>query len=124
MGKMMSNSFEEEFFEESSFVQNDFKWKEYALCKGMKTQDFFPEKINKHNASKVRTIIQMCLECSVRTECLYEACTNEHDGIWAGCTFKERVNWAKSLGYKNVSLVSYSDCEDFFPVETNLHETD
>ena len=111
-----------EFFEDNLFIPNQNNWKNDALCKGMFTQDFFPQKDNKFTVAKTRTLIQMCLECPVKVECLYEACMNEDDGIWGGCSFKERVAWARSLGYKSVTSVTIDDCENFLSVEPNRHE--
>lgn len=97
-------------------------WKESALCKGLKTADFFPERINKHNESKIRTLIHMCIECEVKVDCLHYACINEHDGIWAGTTFKERINWIKSLEYNNPQDVTYEDCYNFLQVDSKPYE--
>jgi len=99
-----------------SFV-NEENWKQSALCKGLTTADFFPERINKQNESKVRLILHMCMDCEVKTNCLHYACINEHDGIWAGTTFKERIYWIKSLGYSDAKDVTYEDCCDFLQVD-------
>lgn len=108
---MFSEEHEEDVVATTYFL--DQKWRNEALCKGFQTEDFFPERINKTNIKKVRTLIKMCLECPVRIQCLHEACVNDHDGIWAGYTYKERISLARSLGHKDVTEMTYAQCAEY-----------
>lgn len=111
---------EQEFTIINSEESNKFfvalEWREDALCKGMCTNDFFPERINKFNSSKVKTIIKMCEECPVRIECFVEAANYDYDGMWGGILEKQRRSWMKYNGFVRITE---KECKDFFNVNTN-----
>lgn len=71
---------------------NDKKyWREYAACKGMDTDMFFPERGD--NKSLVREARKVCSNCDVRKHCLDYALTIPDDryGIFGGFTNTERM---------------------------------
>lgn len=95
------------------------KWRSNAPCKGMDTNEFFPERINKFNKEKILLIKEMCSECPVRVECFYEAVRGDYDGIWAGTEEKQRRAWMKYIGTLNIT---YNQCFQFIKENTN-HKT-
>lgn len=66
-------------------------WWLYAQCRGEDPDIFFPDA----GASPV-TARAICRECSVRREC-FVAHIEEHHGIWAGTTLRERARARKRI---------------------------
>ncbi len=63
-----------------------FAWQEQALCAQTDPEAFFPEK-----GGSTREAKRVCLECTVRTECLeYALANDERFGIWGGLSERER----------------------------------
>lgn len=65
-------------------------WREYAACKGMDTNLFFPEK--GYSTDTVQSAKKICNGCSVREECL-DFIMNQPDdryGIFGGYTYTQR----------------------------------
>lgn len=61
-------------------------WQEYALCREIDPELFFPEKGEPTAQAK-----QVCMACEVRTNCLEYALDNhERFGIWGGKSERER----------------------------------
>ena len=64
----------------------DEAWRLDALCAQTDPEAFFPEK-----GGSTREAKRVCTGCSVRTECLEAALTNdERFGIWGGLSERER----------------------------------
>ncbi|WP_170200589.1 WhiB family transcriptional regulator [Prauserella endophytica] len=62
-------------------------WREFALCREVDTELFFPEKGNNDTGPAKR----ICNACEVQDECLREAMTESRMyGIWGGTTERER----------------------------------
>lgn len=110
----MSNSF--------SYDMVDFTWREFALCKGMSTEDFFPYKITKTNSDAIQNLINLCDQCPVKEECLFESVINDYHGIWAGTFYKERVNWVRYMN-RTDQEITFESCSDFFQVNSNRRIT-
>jgi WhiB family transcriptional regulator, redox-sensing transcriptional regulator len=61
-------------------------WREQGQCKGVDPEIFYP--ISDDDADEAKAI---CAECPVRLQCLeYALIARERDGIWGGCTERER----------------------------------
>ena len=61
---------------------------DYAACRHVPTELFYPEQGRVSRSQKARTI---CMSCPVRKPCLDYAITeHERFGIWGGMTQKER----------------------------------
>ena len=70
-------------------------WEKDARCRGMNTNDFFPEV----GANTVGFLRKFCDECPVVRECLDFAIENTMDyGVWGGTSVEERI--AIRLGRK------------------------
>jgi hypothetical protein len=98
-------------------INYDIEWREEASCIGMDTNDFFPERINKFNSPKLKTLAEMCEECKVRIDCFMEAAKYDYDGMWGGIHDKQRRKWMKHMGFIDVTR---EECEEFFAANTNL----
>lgn len=65
---------------------DDKRWQEFAKCRGVDPELFFPEKNESSKEAK-----NICAECVVRPDCLEYALENsERFGIWGGMTERER----------------------------------
>ena len=61
-------------------------WREQGQCKGVDPEIFYP--ISDEDGDEAKAI---CAECPVRIQCLeYALIARERDGIWGGCTERER----------------------------------
>ena len=70
----------------TSLSMADDEWRLDALCAETDPEAFFPEK-----GGSTREAKRVCTGCSVRTECLEAALTNdERFGIWGGLSERER----------------------------------
>lgn len=66
------------------------EWMEYAACKGLKTDLFFPEKGGSH--ALTGALKKLCGKCPVQPACLkYALDANLTDGLWGGKTPNERI---------------------------------
>lgn len=64
-------------------------WVEYASCKGMDTDLFFPERGKTHIAEK--TIKPLCKNCPVQQKCLNYAIDNDmKEGYFGGLSGAQR----------------------------------
>jgi len=61
-------------------------WQKRAACAGLETEIFYPATDEEADLAK-----EICTECPVREACLeYALSTREKEGIWGGCTERER----------------------------------
>jgi len=61
-------------------------WRTQARCRGLDPEIFYPIADEESEEAKA-----VCGECPVRLACLeYALAARERDGIWGGCTEKER----------------------------------
>ncbi len=64
----------------------EFSWQEEALCAQTDPEAFFPEK-----GGSTREAKKVCVNCSVRDQCLeYALAHDERFGIWGGMSERER----------------------------------
>ena len=64
-----------------------YDWQEHALCRGEDADLFFPERGSPGDSAK-----RVCVNCSVRLDCLeYALANSERYGIWGGLTERERT---------------------------------
>jgi WhiB family redox-sensing transcriptional regulator len=64
----------------------DLSWRTKAACHGLEPETFYPETDEEAEAAK-----RVCAVCSVQQACLeYALARREKDGIWGGCTERER----------------------------------
>jgi WhiB family redox-sensing transcriptional regulator len=61
-------------------------WRQQSACRGLDPEIFFPVTDDEAEVAKI-----VCDGCAVRTSCLEHALgSRERDGVWGGCTEKER----------------------------------
>ena len=61
-------------------------WRSQARCRGLDPEIFYPQAEEEDDEAK-----SICAQCPVRVPCLeYALSARERDGIWGGCTEKER----------------------------------
>ena len=61
-------------------------WRSQARCRGLDPEIFYPQVEDEADEAK-----SICAQCPVRVPCLeYALSARERDGIWGGCTEKER----------------------------------
>ena len=61
-------------------------WRSQARCRGLDPEIFYPA--SDEDADEAKNV---CGECPVRLACLeYALAARERDGIWGGCTERER----------------------------------
>ena len=61
-------------------------WRSQALCRGLDPEIFYPASDEEADEAK-----SVCSGCPVRIACLeYALAARERDGIWGGCTERER----------------------------------
>ncbi len=64
----------------------DLSWRTKAACHGLEPEKFYPETDEEAEAAK-----RVCAVCAVQEACLeYALARREKDGIWGGCTERER----------------------------------
>ncbi len=64
----------------------NLSWRTKAACHGLDPQVFYPETDEEAEQAKA-----VCAQCSVQGACLeYALARREKDGIWGGCTERER----------------------------------
>lgn len=65
---------------------DDLSWQDYANCRGVDADLFFPER-----GASTRKAKAICAACEVRAQCLEYAITHgEKFGIWGGMSERER----------------------------------
>jgi WhiB family transcriptional regulator, redox-sensing transcriptional regulator len=70
----------------STTPRPDDDWREYALCRGVEPDIFFPTRGEDSEAAKA-----VCRNCPVRLECLdYALSARELFGVWGGLSERER----------------------------------
>lgn len=68
-------------------------WQEYGLCRQTDPEIYFPEKGGSTRAAK-----RMCLDCTVKSECLSAALeTDERFGVWGGASERERRKMQRDI---------------------------
>lgn len=71
----------------------DEDWRNDALCAQVDNEPFFPEK-----GGSTRDAKKVCLECTVREDCLQFALNNdERFGIWGGLSERERRKLKRTM---------------------------
>lgn len=61
-------------------------WRQHAACRGLDPEIFYP--VSDDDAEVAKAV---CEQCAVRQTCLEHALSiREKDGVWGGCTEKER----------------------------------
>jgi WhiB family redox-sensing transcriptional regulator len=61
-------------------------WRQHAACQGLDPEIFYPAADEDADSAK-----EVCGSCMVRELCLEHALSSrERDGVWGGCTEKER----------------------------------
>ena len=75
---------------------SNLSWQDEASCKGMDTNLFFL----KPGGLLSKEIVDSCMDCPVRSECLMHALRFEEYGCWALTTPKQRVALRKKMGIK------------------------
>lgn len=58
------------------------KWQDWALCKGMPTNDWYDNYESSQSAA--RAVDQACLSCPVLAQCLQAGVENSEWGVWGG----------------------------------------
>lgn len=73
-------------------------WRQFALCRGMDPELFFPER-----GGDAATPKAICRECPVQTPCLEDGLHEEH-GIWGATSAKQRRRLRGELPATEVRL--------------------
>jgi WhiB family transcriptional regulator, redox-sensing transcriptional regulator len=61
-------------------------WRHQAACRGLDPEVFYPVTEDEADVAK-----SVCDRCAVRESCLEQALSlREKEGVWGGCTEKER----------------------------------
>jgi WhiB family redox-sensing transcriptional regulator len=63
-------------------------WRDSALCAQTDPDLFFPEKSEHTKAKRAR---EVCQGCEAQIPCLAYALEHHTEGIWAGTSYKDRV---------------------------------
>jgi len=77
------------------------RWQDYAHCKGLDTNIFFPEVFgDQQNGMIWEQAKRICRACGVTDECLkselaFEQVSGRRNGMWGGLTPKERDQLVK-----------------------------
>ena len=67
------------------------EWRDFALCKGVDPDAFYPEKTEPDYNERVAQAQAVCATCPVRTDCLAFAMdTHQKHGIFGGLTPSQR----------------------------------
>ncbi len=79
--------------------QGERPWQEFARCKEMDPDLFFPTGTTGPALLQIEAAQAICRKCLVREECLWYALdTNTEYGIWGGATEEERRYMRRGLG--------------------------
>lgn len=68
-------------------LADDFNWWDYAACRGVDTEEFYPEK---GGCSVIAR--RICAGCMVRVECLDYALVHNERGTWGGLSENARLS--------------------------------
>lgn len=63
-------------------MRNDFSWLDYAACKGMSLNLFFPTGNGIQARRQSEPAIMVCRECPVKLQCAEYG--KREQGVWAG----------------------------------------
>ena len=70
----------------------DIDWRQLGACRGLDPGIFYPETDEEADSAKA-----VCGACGVRSACLEHALQRrEKQGVWGGCTERERRRWRTS----------------------------
>jgi hypothetical protein len=85
-----------------------YDWQEQAECATANPDLFFPERGSPGDSAK-----RVCVNCSVRLECLEYALANgERYGIWGGLTERERTRLRRQAGQLLAYVSAGEDIRD------------
>lgn len=79
-------------------MTHEFSWQDFALCRGVNPDLFFPEKGDSTAAAK-----DLCFQCPVQQPCLYYALVNnQRHGVWGGMSEYERRTVRRKMIFVSV----------------------
>ena len=80
-------------------IDKSIDWKEEAACKGMDTNQFFPEKGSTQTVIEAKAV---CTACRVQQTCLDYAVTNHiMQGVWGGKSPAQRKEYLRIKNRSN-----------------------
>jgi WhiB family redox-sensing transcriptional regulator len=65
----------------------DYTWKEFALCRDLDPNLFYPFD---SDVAEIEAAKKICQSCPVKNACLEAGLLNQEHGIWGGHTERER----------------------------------
>lgn len=77
-------------------------WREFAVCRGMRTTLFFPESNKPGESHSARSA---CASCPVADPCLAYALAHGERGIWGGTSEEQRRKMLNALGNERGAYV-------------------
>lgn len=92
----------------------DHSWREQGSCyRGVTypTEAFFFTSITRFNINQIRDIQNMCNECPVAANCLYEAMLFNYDGMWAGFLPQQRVAYIRHQRASSLEGLTVAECQ-------------
>lgn len=76
-----------------SLIDKDTTWMDLGACKGMGSNEFFPDRGDHYGFASAKKV---CNGCMVRKRCFDWAIKNEiTHGIWGGTSGKERSDYLR-----------------------------
>ncbi len=85
-----------------------YDWQEHAACKEADPDLFFPERGSPGDSAK-----RVCVNCSVRLECLeYALANSERYGVWGGLTERERTRLRRQASKLFAAVCDGEDIKD------------
>lgn len=91
----------------------DHTWREQGSCyRGAvyPTEAFFFTSITRFNINQIHDIQNMCRECPVAANCLYEAILFNYDGMWAGMLPQQRVAYIRHERGGTLEGLTVAEC--------------
>lgn len=105
----------------------DHSWREQGSCyRGMTypTEAFFFTNITRFNINQIRDIQNMCSECPVAANCLYEAMLFNYDGMWAGMLPQQRVAYIRHQRNATLEGLTVAECQQILEdLRADIHVT-
>jgi WhiB family redox-sensing transcriptional regulator len=97
---------------------DDMRWRDYASCKGMDLDLFYPERGVPY--SSIKATKDICKACPVMLDCLNMILNTENDnfGIFGGTTPKERRKIRSERAFGDPDFLPASLVPDNEPTET------
>lgn len=103
-------------------------WTQYANCKGMDVNAFYPYespsgcRVTEAKIVQLRQVAAPCMACAVRAECLQDALSRDEQGCWGGTTEVQRVELrsAALAGRSRVVNICIA-CDEPYLAETHEH---